>query len=411
MKRSQIKRRPLADTVLEKLEPEAKEYRELDSTGLYFRVKSNGNKSWNLRYKRPDGRWAWQGLGSYPKLSGKDARDKAYTLLQQVDAGVDLAQQPEAETPKPTFKDLAEDWYQRKIDDGLAPKTLRLMRDTLDKDLLPPLQDKPVDQVTRAEITQAHGRIEDRKAFEVAKKSRGWLNQMFRLAIAKEYRKYNPASDLGEVARKAPAVKHHPFLLEPELPAFLKAMDRSNSTFNTRVAVWMTLLTASRPGMVRYVEWSEIDLDTANWTVPGDKMKKGLDIIIPLPHQLVRWLKLLEEVTGKGRLLFPGYKDPDTPISHTTINMALGLIGYKGKLVGHGARHTASTLLRDHSWRKDFVEKQLAHIEGGVSGVYNKAEYLNQRRTMMQWYADYLDALREGITPAQKEDFQSRVLT
>jgi len=396
MKRTQIKRRPLADTVLEKLEPEAKEYRELDSTGIYFRVKPNGSKSWLLRYKRANGKWAWKGLGAYPKISGKDARESAYELLKQVDGGVDLVQQAEAHKARPTFGDLAEDWYQRKQDDDLSDKTLRLIRDTLDKDLLPALKDRHVDEITRAELVQVHSKIEDRKAFEIAKKTRSWLNQMFKLAVNQDYQEFNPAAELAVTARKAPPVKHHPFLLEPELPAFLNALDRSNSTFKTRVGLWMLLMTAARPGMVRAAEWDEIDLDAATWTIPGSKMKTGLDIVVALPTQLVRLLELLQEETGRSRLMFPSQKDPDKCLSHTAFNMALGLIGYKGKLVGHGARHTASTLLRDHGWRKDFVEKQLAHIEGGVSGIYNKAEYLRQRRTMMQWYADYLDWLEKG---------------
>lgn len=410
MKRSQIKRRPLADTVLDNLEPEAKEYREFDSTGLYFRVKPNGAKSWNLRYKRPNGKWALKGLGSYPKVSAKEARELAYQMLKEVDQGIDLVQKAQEHNARPKFSDLAEDWYTRKQDDDLSNKTLRLIRDTLDKDLLPALKDRYVDEVTRADLTLVHSKIEDRKAYEIAKKTRGWLNQIFKLAVAKGYREFNPASELGETARKAPPVRHHPFLLEPELPAFLKALDRSNSTFNTRAGLWMLLLTASRPGMVRNAEWSEIDLNAATWTISGTKMKTGLDIVISLPTQLVHWLELLEEVTGRGKLLFPMTKDPDQPISHTAFNMALGLIGYKGKLVGHGARHTASTLLRDHGWRKDFVEKQLAHVEGGVSGVYNKAEYLAQRREMMQWYADYLEALKHERIEEQQDTFQQRIL-
>jgi len=139
-------------------------------------------------------------------------------------------------------------------------------------------------------------------------------------------------------------------------------------------------------------------------------MKKDLDIVISLPTQLVRWLELLSDVTGHCRWLFPGSRDPRRPISHTSFNMALNLMGYKGKLVGHGARHTASTLLRDHGWRKDFVERQLAHVEGGVSGVYNKAEYLRQRRQMMQWYADYLHALADGTAQEKQDDFSVRIL-
>lgn len=410
MKRSQIKRRPLADTVLDNLEPEAKEYREFDSTGLYFRVKPNGAKSWNLRYKRPNGKWTLKGLGSYPKVSAKEARELAYQMLKEVDQGIDLVQKAQEHKARPTFSDLAEDWYTRKQDDDLSDKTLRLIRDTLDKDLLPALKDRHVDEITRAELTRVHSKIEDRKAFEIAKKTRGWLNQMFKLAVAQGYREFNPAAELAATARKAPPTKHHPFLLEPELPAFLRALDRSNSTFNTRAGLWMLLLTACRPGMVRHAEWSEIDLDAATWTIPGTKMKTDLDIVITLPSQLVRWLELLEEITGRGKLLFPGKKDPDVPISHTAFNMALNLMGYKGKLVGHGARHTASTLLRDHGWRKDFVEKQLAHVESGTAGVYNKAEYLRQRRQMMQWYSDYLDALKDGTAASKRREFKDTVL-
>lgn len=410
MKRSQIKRRPLADTVLDNLEPENKDYRELDSTGLYFRVKSNGGKSWNLRYKRPNGKWAWLGLGSYPKVSGEKAREETYKLLKLSNSGVDLKEYKDGHRKKPLFRELAEDWYQRKKDDGLAPKTLRLMRDAMDNDILPLLGDTRVDAVSRAQCTQAQSRFEDRKAFELAKKARGWLNQIFKLAIAQGHREFNPAAELGATARKAPTTKHHPFLLEPELPAFMRSLDRSNSTFNTRVGLRMLLLTASRPGMVRHAEWPEIDLDAATWTIPGAKMKKDLDIVITLPRQLVSWLELLEEVTGNGKLLFPGMRDPNRPISHTAFNMALNLMGYKGKLVGHGARHTASTLLRDHGWRKDFVEKQLAHVEGGTAGVYNKAEYLRQRRAMMQWYADYLHSLADGTAQEKHEEFAARVL-
>ena len=410
MKRSQIKRRPLADTVLDNLEPESKDYRELDSTGLYFRVKSNGGKSWNLRYKRPNGKWAWLGLGSYPKVSGEKAREDAYKLLKLSNSGVDLKEYKDGHRKKPLFRELAEDWYQRKQDDGLAPKTLRLMRDALDGDILPLLGETKVEAVSRSQCTLVQSRFEDRKAFELAKKARGWMNQIFSLAIAQGLCDLNPASELNRVARKAPERQHHPYLLESELPSFLKTLERSNSTFNTRAAVWMTLLTACRPGVVRRAEWRELDLKSGLWVVPADKMKMRREFIVPIPTQLTRWLQLLEEVTGHGRFLFPGSKANTAYISHTTINMALNQLGYKGKLVGHGARHTASTLLREHGWRRDYVEMQLAHSEPGVAGIYNKAEYLKQRQNMMQWYADYLHSLADGTAQEKHEAFAARVL-
>lgn len=406
MKRSQIKRRPLADTVLEKLEPEDTEYREFDSEGLYLRVKPNGSKSWNLRYKRPTGKWAWKGIGRFPQVSGKAAREKAGELLKKLSDGEDIG---EKTGPLTTFKEAAEDWYGRKVDDGLAPKTLRLMRDALDKDLIKLLGSKPVGAVSRAECTKAISRIEDRNAFEVAKKARGWLNQIFSLAIAQGVCELNPASELRHVAKKAPPTQHHPHLHEPELPAFLGALSRSNSHFTTRVAVHMVLLTASRPGMVRQAEWSEVDFDSALWTIPAEKMKKRRDHLVPLPDQLIPMLKNLKEITGLDQYLFPGSKSNDI-ISHSTINSALAMVGYKGKLVGHGSRHTASTLLHEHGWRREYVDMQLSHVQKGVGGVYNKARYLKQRRGMMQWYADYLDALQAGITDEQRAAFASEVL-
>jgi len=412
VKRNQIKRRPLADTVLEKLEPEASEYRELDTPGLYFRVKPNGSKSWSLRYKRPNGKWAWKGLGAFPRVSGKAAREAAGELLKLSSDGVDLANHEKDSEPEvlaPTFRELAEDWYSRREAEGLAPKTLRLMRDALDKDLLPPLGDIPITNVSRGDCTDTIADIEERQAWHIAKKARGWLNNMFSLAIAQGRCELNPASELRHVARKTPATKHHPHLLEPELPAFMKALDTSGSQFNTRVAVRMVLLTASRPGMVRQAEWSEVDLKAGLWSVPVEKMKTDRDHLVPLPRQLVSLLESLKEITGLGRYLFPG-KKANPYIAHQTMNSSLRAIGYKDKLVGHGARHTASTLLNDHGWRDTYVEMQLAHKVGGVKGVYNKAKYLEQRATMMQWYADYLDALRDGVAGERKEEFKARVI-
>lgn len=409
MKRTKIKRRPLADTVLENLEPEESEYRELDSPGLYFRVRPNGSKSWNLRYKRPNGKWAWKGLGRWPQVSGRAARARAEELLERAGDGEDLAKVGE-DIEQTLFRAFAEDWLARKAAEGLADKTLRMMRDGITKDFLPDLGDTPIHEITRADCARVIEQIEDRGAWQVARKARGWLDHIFGLAIARGYCELNPASELARVARKAPEVKHHPHLLEPELPAFLRALDRSNSTFVTRTAVQMLLLTAARPGMVRFAEWEEVDLDTGQWTVPAGKMKRSRDIVIPLPRQLVYALNNLIEITGRCKYLFPGAKDPSTPLAHTAINMALGLVGYKGKLVGHGARHTASTLLREHGWRKEYVEMQLSHVEGGVAGVYNKAQYLQQRAVMMQWYADYLDALKAGITDEQRERFAGIVI-
>lgn len=414
MKRSQIKRRPLADSVLERLEPEDKEYREIDSPGLYFRVKTNGSKSWSLRYKRPNGKWAWRGLGPFPQVSGRKAREKARELLRMAHDGIDLATIDKAndkeESDAYTFAKLAEEWYARKAEEGLSDGTLRLMRDTITRDLKPALGPKSVRDITRMDCTETVSAIEHRGAWHIAKKARSWLNNMFSLAIAMGYCDFNPASELRHVARKPPKTKPHPHLTESELPDFLRALSTSGSHFPTRVATKMLLLTASRPGMVRKAEWSEIDFDNALWVVPAAKMKMNREHIVPLQTQLIHLLGLLREITGHCQYLFPGKKG-NPFISQQTINSCFHAIGYKDRIVGHGARHTASTLLHEHGWRPDYVEMQLAHKIPGVRGVYNQAKYLEQRRIMMQWYADYLDALEAGITDEIREQFDRQVLS
>lgn len=418
MKRSDIKRRPLADTVLSTLEPEAKEYRESYGVDrLYFVVSANGRKRWEVRYKKDNGKWGWHGLGGYPDVSAKKAREKAQAAQNLVSDGIDPVQHKaaqkaarEAATLNP-FRESAAYWYQRKVDDGLAESTLTLMRSYLDNDILPALGNKPVNEITPRDCAALQEKIEARGATNTRDKIRSALRQIFSQAIARGLCVFNPASELGTIATKRPKATPYPHLLEPELPTFLNALKGSTSRAPARIATWLCLWTASRPGMVRWAEWPEIDFDTAAWTIPADKMKMRRDHVVPLSRQALDALRELQRVTGRGRYLFPGIGAKKPVISENTINLTLTKVGYKGKLVGHGTRHTASTLLREHGWEKDHVESQLAHKEEGVAGIYNQAQYLPQRRAMMQWYADYLECLADGITPAQRADFDRRINT
>lgn len=415
MKRSEIKKRPLADTVLASLEPEDKEYRELDSPGLYFRVKPNGQKGWLLRHKKPDCRWGWHGLGGYPEIPAKVARKKAQELRELVAHGIDPVQHKAAQraaqkaTVLNPFHESVAYWYQRKVDDGLAESTLRLMRGYLDNDILPALGDKPITAITPRDCAELQAKIEARGATNTRDKIRVALRQIFSQAIARGLCENNPASELVTIATKTPRAKHYPHLLEPELPDFLRALRGSTSRTPARTATWLCLWTASRPGMVRWAEWPEVDFEAALWTIPAAKMKMRRDHVVPLSRQALEALRELHRVTGRGRYLFPGIGSKQPVISENTINLTLRKIGYRDRLVGHGTRHTASTLLREHGWEKDHVEAQLAHKEAGVAGIYNQAAYLPQRRAMMQWYADYLDCLAEGMTPVLQADFDRRV--
>jgi integrase len=398
MKRSAIKRRPLADSVLSALEPDTTDYQERDSEGLYFRVKANGGKSWVLRYKRPNGKWAWKGLGGYPGVSGKLAREKARDLLSQSSDGEDLVHLSSCVQIKVTFKEAAEDWYNRKVQSGRVAGSLKQYRLYLNKDIYPVIGHKALDEVTRLDCVAIQSGMEARGAGVIAGKMRLWINQIFSLAMAQGHCVVNPASELRYLAQQGHRETPHLHLLEDELPAFLIALRKSTSKQITLTMTRLVLRTACRPGMARFAEWVDMDLDNALWTIPAAKMKMRRDHLIPLSTQTVAELRTMNEMSGQGKYVFPGFGTINPTMSENTINKCLRLVGYQGKLVGHGARHTASTLLREHRWDKDYVEMQLAHVEGGDAGVYNQAQYLDKRREMMSWYSDYLDYLEFGGT-------------
>lgn len=409
MKRTAIKRRPLADTVLQTLEPEEKKYREAYGVDrLYFVVTPSGSKRWEVRYKSPiTGRWAWTGVGSYPDTTAKRARLDAQRIATLVADGIDPIA-PEIASEALTFSVVAEAWYQDKIDRGRAQKTLDSIRYWLNNDALPAIGEKPIDQISRGDCSALQQSIEDRQAYNTAEKSRSWLNQVYGRAIALGYTENNPASNLADIAAEAPSSTPYPHLLEPELPAFLCAVQRSAAGVIVKTAGRLVVRTASRPGMIRWMEWAEVDGDL--WRIPGEKMKMRNDHVVPLTRQDRADIEALRAYTGRSQYLFPGSGPKNPVISDNTINKHFSSVGYKRKMTGHGSRHTAKTLLSEHGWPSEWTEAMLAHTKEGLEAVYNQAQYLKRRRAMMQWYADYLDALERGMEEGERETFASRVI-
>lgn len=392
--------------------PKEKAYGLADGGGLSLWITALGQKYWHFRY-RIHGKQPRISLGVYPTVSLQIAREKAAEMRALVAQGIDPDQKRKQDklASANLFGAAAEEWYQSKIKAGRSTSTLDKMRTYLDKDILPVLGDKPIGSVSRADCAAVQDRIEKRGALNVSKKVRGWLREIFSRAIAKGMCENNPASELRFIAMEAPKAEHYPHLLEPELPEFLRKLDNSTSRVINRTAAWMSILTASRPGMVRFAEWHEINLDDAIWNISAEKMKMRRVHVTPLPAQMLVLLKGLREITGRQQYLFPGIGTKNSMMSENTVNKVFRLIGYKGRMVSHGTRHTASTLLREHGWPKQFVDAQLSHKETGIAGDYNHAIYLSQRRVMMQWYADYLDALKDGLTPEQSQAFAQRVHT
>ena len=405
---------PLTALQIKGSKPNDKQYMLGDSSGLGLLVHPNGSKYWHFRYTYR-GRAMKMSLGVWPVVTLQEARERAAECRRLVKNDINPGAKARADKREKreaglnTFKRAAEHWYQFKADSGRARATLKKIRDYLDKDLLPALGSKQLAEITRADCARLQASIEKRGALNVADKARTWLKQIFSQAIARGLCEHNPASELHTIALAPPPTLHYPHLHESELPEFLQALSETTSRLPTRVATWMAILTAARPGMVRNATWEDIDFEEGTWTVPAERMKMRRDYVSPLPTQLIAKLIELHRMTGRSRYLFPGNGNKHPVICENAINLVFVKIGYQGRLVSHGVRHTASTLLREHGWLKDHVETQLAHVEGGIAGEYNQALYMTQRRIMMQWYADYLDALLQGMTSDLRDQLDARV--
>lgn len=397
MKRSEIKRRPLSDTVLASLEAEPTEYREHDGGGLYFRVKPNGGKSWTFRYKNPAGRWSWVGLGSYPAVTAAMARKKAAELREAAYLGEDLAHarrartQAAREAEQSTFEKLAGEWFDARRK-SWEPGTAKRIWGTLALHVFPTLGKRRFDDIHPMEWLELLRGMESKRIFEQMGNVRRYCKEIYDLARVTGRITHNPLDGLNRFLHTKPG-ENYAHVKRSDLPDLLRAIRSYPHATDVRLGLRLLMLTASRPSEVRQAEWSEFNIADALWIIPAERMKKRRSHSVPLSRQALETLQELRELTGAYPLLFPGRNDRTKPRSDMVFNMALRRMGYAGRQTGHGFRHIASTILREHEFPRDHVEAQLSHVEGGISGVYNKATYLPQRREMMQWYADHLDRL------------------
>lgn len=399
MKRAEIKRRPLSDTVLANLEPETKEYRELDSNGLYFRVKPDGNKSWQLRYKKPDGKWSWLGIGGYPEISGQLARKKAQELIVDIGKGENpiITKQErkikELEANNATFEALAREWLDTKQNRWVAD-TMTRNKGALEKHVYPVFGKRLYTSIRPIEwMNHLKGVQQEHKIYEQVNRIRAMCRDIYDYAKVTGRIDYNPLEGLHKFLEQGDK-KNMAHVDEKELPQLLRAID-NYPTLDSRIGLKLLVMLFCRPSELREAQWDEFDLDEAVWNIPEQRMKKRREHIIPLPRQAVALLKELKELSGHSDYLFPSRSNQHKPKSDTVFIMALRRLGYEGRQTPHGFRHIASTLLNNKGFDERHIEAALAHVKDGVAGVYNKAQYLNDRKYMMQWYADHLEQLAD----------------
>lgn len=400
MKRSEIKRRPMADTTLAGLEPEKAVYREHDGQGLYFRVKPNGQKSWEQRYKKPDGKWSWLGLGGYPEVSGSLAREKAAELRADAADGKNpltakhARKASELEAASSTFEALAREWIEiRRL--GWADSTAKRNIGALELHVFPIFGKRLYAEILPIEWMEFLKGMERQGIIEQMGRVRRSCKEIYDLARVTGRAVHNPLEGLSRFLQSKPA-ENYAHVTVKELPTLLRAISAYPHAHDLRLGLRLLMLTGVRPSELREATWEEFDRDAGLWTIPAERMKKRRPHTVPLSRQALEALEQLHRMTGIYPLLFPGRNDRTKPRSNMAFNMALRRMGYEGRQTGHGFRHIASTILREHGYAKEHVEAQLSHAEDGVAGVYNKAIYIEQRRTMMQWYADHLDELERG---------------
>ncbi len=391
---------PLTDSAARTAKPREKLYRLSDTLGLSLEITPTSSKLWRFRY-RFAGKPKMISLGAYPTVTLAKARELRDVARSQVAAGIDPSQHKQAEkrareAEAYTFEKLANEWYAYSAP-RWAEATAYKARLYLDNDIIPGIGKRSVTEITRPDLVDLVRTVEARGTLNAAGKIRQWLNQIFRFGLAKGVAVTNPATDLDVVAAHAPRAKHHPHIPLSEIPELLEKLAGARCDQTTKIAIRLLLLTGVRPGELRQAPWSEFDLDAATWTIPAVRMKARRPHIVPLPTQAVELLRNLQEITGRYGLAFAGKANPGRPMSENTVNKALRIMGYEGRQTGHGFRHLLSTELNSRGYNRDWIERQLAHGDDNeIRDTYNHASYLEQRRAMMQSWADSVDALYAG---------------
>lgn len=395
---------PLTDTAIRNAKPSDKAQRIFDGKGLYLEIAPSGGKWWRLKY-RFAGKEKRISLGVYPEVTLKDARDRRDTARRQLANGIDPSVHKQATktlqgiNSENSFEIVAREWFSKYKPIWAESHSEKIIR-RLEKEIFPWIGKRPISEITAPELLATVRRIESRGVLETAHRALQNCGQVFRYAVATGRAERNPATDLRG-ALPPTKVKHHASITEPkEIGALLRAIEGYQGSIVTKAALQLAPLCFVRPGELRHAEWAEFDLDNAEWRIPAARMKMREQHIVPLSNQAISILKELGPLTGGGKYVFPGARTNGRPMSENTVNAALRRLGYSGtEMTGHGFRSMATTLLNEQGWNRDAIERQLAHAErNSIRAAYNYAEYLPERRKMMQAWADYLIGLTRGAT-------------
>ncbi|MEL3606298.1 tyrosine-type recombinase/integrase [Escherichia coli] len=407
----------LTDAKIRTLKPSDKSFKVSDSHGLYLLVKPGGSRHWYLKY-RISGKESRIALGAYPAISQSDARQQREGIRKMLALNINPVQQRAAvrgsRTPEKVFKNVALAWHKsnRKWSQNTADRLLA----SLNNHIFPVIGNLPVSELKPRHFIDLLKGIEEKGLLEVASRTRQHLSNIMRHAVHQELIDTNPAANLGGVTTP-PVRRHYPALPLERLPELLERIGAYHQGRElTRHAVLLMVHVFIRSSELRFARWSEIDFTNRVWTIPatrepiigvrysGRGAKMRMPHIVPLSEQSIAILKQIKDITGNNELIFPGDHNPYKPMCENTVNKALRVMGYDTKkdICGHGFRAMAcSALMESGLWAKDAVERQMSHQERNTvrMAYIHKAEHLEARKAMMQWWSDYLEACRESYAP------------
>ncbi|MEO6968560.1 MAG: integrase arm-type DNA-binding domain-containing protein [Rhodanobacteraceae bacterium] len=378
----------------------AKPGKYFDGGGLYLDVRPNGSRYWRMKYRFAN-KERLLAFGVYPEVSltsARAARDDARTLLR---AGRDPAVEKQTikrqakKSAVNTFGAIADEWLNRQrttLAEVTAIKAAWLLS------LAAPLNHRPIADLGAPDVLAVLRVIENTGHHETVHRVKQRIGQVFRYAIATGRAERDPVPDLRGALTSVVSTPRAAVTDPSAIASLLRAIDSYTGQPTTHAALRLAPLVFARPGNLRAMEWTELDLSASEWRIPTGKMKMREAHLVPLSSQAVTILRELQPLTGSGRYVFPSLRTPQRPMSENTVNAALRRLGYdKDTMTGHGFRALASTRLNEMGWSPDVIERQLAHAERNkVRAVYNRAQYMAERRKMMQAWADYLDGLKRG---------------
>lgn len=396
----------LSDRQLKALKPKDKDYVLTDGDGLQLRVRVNRSMQWNFNYRHPVTKNRINmALGSYPEVSLAQARKKTVEARELLAQGIDpkaqrneLQEAKRAETEH-TFENVATAWFELKKD-SVTPAYAEDIWRSLTLHVFPSMKSTPLSEVNAPMVIKLLRPIEAKGSLETVKRVSQRLNEIMTYGVNSGMIFANPLSGIRAVFKK-PKKVNMAALPPDELPELMMEIANASIKRTTRCLIEWQLHTMTRPVEAATTRWSDIDFDKRIWTIPPERMKKRRPHTIPLTEHALSLLDTLKPHSGHREYVFPSDRNPRTHANSQTANMALKRMGFQDRLVSHGMRSMASTILNEHGWDPELIEVALAHVDKDeVRSAYNRADYIERRRPMMAWWSEHIQKAATGSLSA-----------